>query len=62
MIHPNVGRIGVYDEELESWNGPAGQLMYSLEFYETDRLRDFVRGQVEPDAAARSTERPGPPI
>jgi choline dehydrogenase-like flavoprotein len=44
MIHPNVGKIGVYEEGLESWNGPAGQLMYSLEFYETDPLRDFVRG------------------
>ncbi|MBV9830804.1 MAG: GMC family oxidoreductase [Marmoricola sp.] len=44
MIHPNVGTIGIYEEDLQSWNGPAGQLMYSLEFYETDPLRDFVRG------------------
>ena len=44
MIHPNVGSIGLYDEPLESWNGPAGQLIYSLEFYETDPQRDFVRG------------------
>lgn len=44
MIHPNRGVIGVYDDELESWNGPAGQLIYSLEFYETDPDRDFVRG------------------
>lgn len=44
MIHPNTGVIGVYDEELESWNGPAGQLIYSLEFYETDPSRGFVRG------------------
>ena len=44
MIHPNRGVIGVYDEELESWNGPAGQLLYSLEFYETDDSRGFKRG------------------
>jgi choline dehydrogenase-like flavoprotein len=44
MIHPNRGVIGVYDENMESWNGPAGQLIYSLEFYETDESRGFVRG------------------
>ena len=44
MIHPNRGVIGVYEEALESWNGPAGQLLYSLEFYETDTSRGFVRG------------------
>ncbi len=44
MIHPNTGVIGIYSEELESWHGPAGQLIYSLEFYETDESRGFVRG------------------
>jgi choline dehydrogenase-like flavoprotein len=44
MIHPNRGVIGVYEESLCSWNGPAGQLLYSLEFYETDVSRGFVRG------------------
>jgi choline dehydrogenase-like flavoprotein len=44
MIHPNRGVIGVYEDELEGWNGPAGQLLYSLEFYETDTTRGFVRG------------------
>lgn len=44
MIHPNLGVFGGYDEPLESWNGPAGQLLYSLEFYETDASRGFVRG------------------
>jgi choline dehydrogenase-like flavoprotein len=44
MLHPNNESIGLYDEELESWKGPAGQLMYSLEFYETDLKRGFVRG------------------
>lgn len=44
MMHPNCGVTGVYGEELESWNGPAGQLIYSLEFYETDLERGFYRG------------------
>lgn len=44
MTHPNGCVIGLYDEELETWNGPAGQLMYSLQFYETDPANDFYRG------------------
>lgn len=44
MLHPNNEALGLYDEALESWKGPAGQLMYSLEFYETDRARGFLRG------------------
>ncbi|HUA04937.1 MAG TPA: GMC family oxidoreductase [Solirubrobacteraceae bacterium] len=44
MMHPGAGAIGVYDEEIQSWHGPAGQLMYSLEFYETDVSRGFYRG------------------
>jgi choline dehydrogenase-like flavoprotein len=44
MMHPCPSVIGVYDEELESWQGPAGQLIYSLEFYETDLARGFYRG------------------
>ncbi len=44
MLHPNTESIGLYDEEIESWKGPAGQLMYSLEFHETDLRRGFYRG------------------
>jgi len=44
MLHPNCTVTGYYDEELESWKGPAGQLIYSMEFYETDRDRGFLRG------------------
>ncbi|MBS1893912.1 MAG: GMC family oxidoreductase [Actinobacteria bacterium] len=44
MLHPNAAITGIYDEPLESWNGPAGQLIYSLEFYETDPDRGFPRG------------------
>jgi choline dehydrogenase-like flavoprotein len=44
MMHPNAPAIGVYDDALQAWNGPAGQLLYSLEFYETDLARGFYRG------------------
>lgn len=44
MLHPNNEVLGLYDEPLQSWTGPAGQLMYSLEFYETDLARGFHRG------------------
>jgi choline dehydrogenase-like flavoprotein len=44
MLHPNNEVLGLYDEDIESWKGPAGQLIYSLEFYETDRSRGFYRG------------------
>lgn len=44
MLHPNNEALGLYDEDIESWKGPAGQLMYSLEFYETDLSRGFYRG------------------
>jgi choline dehydrogenase-like flavoprotein len=44
MLHPNCAITGIYDEPLQSWNGPAGQLIYSLEFYETDLARGFHRG------------------
>lgn len=44
MMHPIASSVGAYDTGLDSWNGPAGQLMYSLEFYRTDRSRGFVRG------------------
>lgn len=44
MLHPNSTAMGFYDEPLESWRGPAGQLIHSMEFYETDRSRGCVRG------------------
>lgn len=44
MLHPNCSALGFYDKELESWRGPAGQLIHSLQFYETDWSRGFVRG------------------
>jgi choline dehydrogenase-like flavoprotein len=44
MMHPYAAVVGVYDEPLESWVGPAGQSIQSMEFYETDQSRGFVRG------------------
>lgn len=44
MLHPNNEVLGLYDEPLQSWTGPAGQLMYSMQFYETDLARGFYRG------------------
>jgi choline dehydrogenase-like flavoprotein len=44
MLHPAAAVLGVYEEELESWLGPAGQPIGSLQFYETDRERGFPRG------------------
>ena len=44
MLHPNTESIGLYNEDIESWKGPAGQLLYSLQFYETDLSRGYYRG------------------
>lgn len=44
MLHPTAMAIGVFDEDLDSWIGPAGQNVHSYEFYETDLSRGFVRG------------------
>ena len=44
MLHPNCSVVGFYGEDLQSHRGPAGQLIHSLQFYETDLSRGFVRG------------------
>ena len=44
MLHPNATVTGFYDEDLHSWQGPAGSLVHSMEFYETRPEHDFVRG------------------
>jgi choline dehydrogenase-like flavoprotein len=44
MLHPVNSVIGLYEEELETWHGPAGQLIYSMEFADTDPARGFLRG------------------
>lgn len=45
MLHPTSSVIGYYGEDdLEAWMGPAGELIHSMEFYETRPDTDFVRG------------------
>jgi choline dehydrogenase-like flavoprotein len=44
MLHPYSTVVGHFDEDLESWMGPAGQTVQSMQFYETDESRGFVRG------------------
>jgi choline dehydrogenase-like flavoprotein len=62
MMHPFGNAIGIFDEDLESWRGPMGQYLHSLEFYETDRSRGFVRGakwNLLPSGAPLSMMLPG---
>jgi choline dehydrogenase-like flavoprotein len=44
MMHPFGTVVGLFDEDLGSTHGPWGQHIHSLEFYETDASRGFVRG------------------
>ncbi len=44
MQHPYRTVTAVCEEPLDSWQGPWGQSIYSLEFAETCPDRDFVRG------------------
>jgi choline dehydrogenase-like flavoprotein len=44
MMHPFANVAGLFEEPLMSWQGQFGDLVESLEFYETDEKRGFVRG------------------
>ncbi len=44
MQHPYQTVVAVLADDLESWQGPWGQSIYSLEFAETRPECDFVRG------------------
>jgi choline dehydrogenase-like flavoprotein len=44
MLHPLTTVLGIFDDELESWRGQKGSTIQSLQFYETDETRGFVRG------------------
>ncbi|GAA1798840.1 FAD-dependent oxidoreductase [Planosporangium flavigriseum] len=44
MLHPHGSSAGIFDDDLEDWVGPAGEQLVSLQFYETDKSRGFVRG------------------
>lgn len=44
MLNPCPMVVGVYDDPLDSWLGPAGQNVHSFEFYESDESRGHVLG------------------
>ena len=44
MVHPYASVYGAYEQDLETWLGPTGQALQSMQFYETDTSRGFVRG------------------
>jgi choline dehydrogenase-like flavoprotein len=44
MMHPFGTVVGLFEEDLGSTHGVWGQHLHSLEFYETDASRGFVRG------------------
>jgi len=63
MLHPFGTVTGLFDEQLESWQGVWGQHIHSLEFYETDEARGFVRGAkwgLQPTGGPLSMTRPYP--
>ena len=44
MMHPFAVATGIFPEPLETWRGNVGSRIHSLQFYETDERRGFVRG------------------
>jgi choline dehydrogenase-like flavoprotein len=44
MLHPYMSVLGIYEDELESWLGPWGTPLLSLQFADTDESRGFARG------------------
>jgi choline dehydrogenase-like flavoprotein len=44
MTHPFGTSVGLYEEDLNDFLGPAGEAIESMQFYETDTSRGFVRG------------------
>ena len=44
MLHPFRFAEGVFEERIDSYDGPFGIPAFSQQFYETDSSRDFLRG------------------
>ncbi|WP_283179060.1 GMC family oxidoreductase [Gemmobacter sp. 24YEA27] len=44
MMHPYATVIGLFEDFFENWQGPFGQRLYSMEFAETRKDTDFLRG------------------
>lgn len=44
MVHPTAMVTGTFEESLESWVGPQGAIIYSMQNYASDPSRGFLRG------------------
>jgi choline dehydrogenase-like flavoprotein len=44
MVHPIAIVTGTFDDPLESWLGPQGTLIYSMQNYRSDASRGYLRG------------------
>jgi choline dehydrogenase-like flavoprotein len=44
MMHPFAVATGVFERPMATWRGNVGSRIHSLQFYETDASRGFVRG------------------
>jgi choline dehydrogenase-like flavoprotein len=44
MLHPFRFAEGIFEERIDSYNGPFGIPAFSQQFYETDSSRGFLRG------------------
>jgi choline dehydrogenase-like flavoprotein len=44
MMHPFAVVTGVFDQRFETWKGHVGCRISSMQFYESDQTRGFVRG------------------
>ncbi len=44
MFHPVAMVTGLFKEDMQTYRGAIGNILFSHEFYETDARRDFVRG------------------
>ena len=44
MVHPFTVVTGLFDDELETWQGQFGAALTSFEFYPSDQSRGFARG------------------
>lgn len=44
MLHPYMSVLGIYEDDLQSWQGPWGTPLLSLQFADTDEARGFARG------------------
>ncbi len=44
MLHPGLNVEGIFEDRVDGHVGPAGNPLFSQQFYETDVRRGFVRG------------------